>query len=138
MGAACKKGGIGPAPGRAEWPGSPDIPALGKADGVFLCPGLKGSGLFSRYLFDGIFHYRLAAVTNQLEGLGDCLGHGSRKPGAEETLKGRLVRLLPEWEPEPVELHALYPSQLNSSPKVRVFLQFLRERFGAEPLLNGH
>jgi DNA-binding transcriptional LysR family regulator len=52
--------------------------------------------------------------------------------------QGRLVRLLPEWEPEPVELHALYPSQLNSSPKVRVFLQFLRERFGAEPLLNGH
>jgi DNA-binding transcriptional LysR family regulator len=52
--------------------------------------------------------------------------------------QGRLVRLLPEWEPEPVELHALYPSQLNSSPKVRVFLQFLRERFGAESLLNGH
>ena len=52
--------------------------------------------------------------------------------------QGRLVRLLPEWEPEPVELHALYPSQLNSSPKVRVFLQFLRERFGTEPLLNGH
>jgi DNA-binding transcriptional LysR family regulator len=42
--------------------------------------------------------------------------------------QGRLVRLLPEWEPEPVELHALYPSRLNSSPKVRVFLQFLRER----------
>jgi DNA-binding transcriptional LysR family regulator len=52
--------------------------------------------------------------------------------------EGRLVRLLPEWEPEPVELHALYPSQLNSSPKVRAFLQFLRDRFGAEPLLNGH
>jgi DNA-binding transcriptional LysR family regulator len=52
--------------------------------------------------------------------------------------EGRLVRLLPEWEPEPVELHALYPSQLNSSPKVRAFLQFLRERFGAEPLLNSH
>jgi DNA-binding transcriptional LysR family regulator len=52
--------------------------------------------------------------------------------------QGRLVRLLPEWEPEPVELHALYPSQLNSSPKVRAFLQFLRERFGSEPLLNSH
>jgi LysR family transcriptional regulator for bpeEF and oprC len=52
--------------------------------------------------------------------------------------QGRLVRLLPEWEPDPVELHALYPSQLNSSPKVRAFLQFLRERFGAEPLLNAH
>lgn len=45
--------------------------------------------------------------------------------------EGRLIRILPEWEPEPVELHALYPSRLDSSPKVRVFLQFLRDRFGS-------
>jgi len=45
--------------------------------------------------------------------------------------QGRLVRLLPEWEPEPVELHAVYPSRLSASPKVRAFLQFLREHFGA-------
>jgi DNA-binding transcriptional LysR family regulator len=45
--------------------------------------------------------------------------------------EGRLTRVLPEWEPDPVELFALYPSRLDSSPKVRVFLQFLRERFGA-------
>jgi DNA-binding transcriptional LysR family regulator len=32
----------------------------------------------------------------------------------------------------PVELHALYPSRLDASPKVRTFLQFLRERFGSE------
>jgi DNA-binding transcriptional LysR family regulator len=52
---------------------------------------------------------------------------------AEADVKaGKLVRLLPEWEPEPVELHALYPTRLNSSPKVRVFLEFLRERFGGE------
>ncbi len=43
---------------------------------------------------------------------------------------GRLIRVLPDWEPEPVELYALYPSRLDSSPKVRAFLQFLRERFG--------
>jgi hypothetical protein len=45
--------------------------------------------------------------------------------------QGRLVRLLSDWEPEPVELHAVYPSRLNSSPKVRVFLEFLREHLGA-------
>jgi DNA-binding transcriptional LysR family regulator len=50
---------------------------------------------------------------------------------------GRLIRVLPDWEPEPVELHALYPSRLDSSPKVRVFLQFLRERFGKESLLDA-
>lgn len=51
----------------------------------------------------------------------------------EDVKAGRLVRLLREWEPEPVELHALYPSRLNSSPKVRAFLQFLRDRFAEHP-----
>jgi DNA-binding transcriptional LysR family regulator len=41
---------------------------------------------------------------------------------------GRLVRLLPEWDPEPVVLHALYPSRLGSSPKVRALLEFLKDR----------
>jgi DNA-binding transcriptional LysR family regulator len=50
---------------------------------------------------------------------------------------GRLIRILPDWEPEPIELHALYPSRLDSSPKVRAFLQFLRERFGPEFLHDG-
>lgn len=45
--------------------------------------------------------------------------------------QGRLVRLLPDWEPDPVELHAVYPSRLNSSPNVRVFLQFLRDHSGS-------
>jgi DNA-binding transcriptional LysR family regulator len=42
--------------------------------------------------------------------------------------KKRLVRLLPEWEPEPVQLNAVYPTRLSSSPKVRAFLEFVRER----------
>lgn len=45
--------------------------------------------------------------------------------------QGHLIRILPDWEPTPVELHALYPSRLDSSPKVRALLSFLRERFGA-------
>lgn len=49
---------------------------------------------------------------------------------------GRLVRLMPEWEPEPVVLHALYPSRLSASPKVRAFLEFLKER--AEAAGAGH
>jgi DNA-binding transcriptional LysR family regulator len=50
----------------------------------------------------------------------------------DDIARGRLVRVLPDWEPEAVELHALYPSRLNSSPKVRAFLQFL-----GGPLLEG-
>jgi DNA-binding transcriptional LysR family regulator len=41
---------------------------------------------------------------------------------------GRLLRLLPEWDPEPVVLHAFYPTRLGSSPKVRAFLEFFKER----------
>lgn len=44
------------------------------------------------------------------------------------TEAGRLIRLLPEWEPDPVELFALYPSRLSASPKVRAFLEFLQEK----------
>jgi len=61
-----------------------------------------------------------------LHGVGVALiSHALARPDVE---KGRLVRLLPEWEPEPVQLHAVYPTRLSSAPKVRAFLQFLRER----------
>jgi DNA-binding transcriptional LysR family regulator len=49
-----------------------------------------------------------------------------------EVESGRLVRLLPEWEPEPVQVYALYSARLDSSPKVRAFLNFLHERLGRE------
>ncbi|MGG1947847.1 LysR family transcriptional regulator [Trinickia sp. NRRL B-1857] len=42
---------------------------------------------------------------------------------------GRLVRLLPDWEIEPVQLYAMHASRLNASPKVSAFLGFLRARF---------
>jgi DNA-binding transcriptional LysR family regulator len=42
--------------------------------------------------------------------------------------EGRLVRLLPMWDPDPVDVYAVYPSRLTLSPKVRVFLEFLVER----------
>jgi DNA-binding transcriptional LysR family regulator len=46
--------------------------------------------------------------------------------------QARLLRLLPDWEPDPIELFAVYSSRLSTSPKVRVFLEFLRENFGGE------
>jgi len=39
---------------------------------------------------------------------------------------GTLIRVLPEWEPERVQLFAVYASRLNSSPKVKAFLEFLK------------
>lgn len=73
---------------------------------------------------DPVINHQLA-----LAGVGVALL--SQSAARADVEQGRLVRLLADWEPEPVELHAVYPSRLNSSPKVRVFLQFLRERFGS-------
>ncbi len=49
---------------------------------------------------------------------------------AETERLGRLVRVLPDWSPPPVEFHALYPSHRGATPKVRVFLDFLGEKIG--------
>ncbi len=45
-----------------------------------------------------------------------------------EVEAGRLVRLLPEWEPDAIELYALYASRVEMSPLVRVFLDYLKEK----------
>jgi len=49
----------------------------------------------------------------------------------------RLVRILPDWEPDDIELYALYPSRLSASPKVRALLEFLRERCDDAYRLEG-
>ena len=49
----------------------------------------------------------------------------------------RLVNLLPEWEPESIELYALYPSRLTASPKVRALLEFLQQRCNDAYQLEG-
>lgn len=49
----------------------------------------------------------------------------------EDLRKGKLVRLLPEWRPDPVDLYAVYPSLLQQSPKVRAFVEFLKTRLEA-------
>jgi DNA-binding transcriptional LysR family regulator len=54
-----------------------------------------------------------------------ALSHGLVRADVEA---GRLVRLLPEWELDPIEVYAYYPSRLSASPKVRALLEFLKER----------
>ncbi len=47
---------------------------------------------------------------------------------------GRLTCLLAEWTREAgAPIHAIYPAGRNLSPKVRVFVDFLAERFRPEP-----
>ncbi|HSR71323.1 MAG TPA: LysR substrate-binding domain-containing protein, partial [Kiloniellales bacterium] len=47
---------------------------------------------------------------------------------------GHLVRVLPDWgETEVVGIFAVYPASRNLSPKVRVFVDWLVERFAGVP-----
>jgi DNA-binding transcriptional LysR family regulator len=47
----------------------------------------------------------------------------------EDILAGRLVRLLSDFEPEPIPLYAVMPNSAHVPQKTRVFIDFLRERF---------
>ncbi len=48
----------------------------------------------------------------------------------EHVGKRGVVRVLPDWNPEPIELYVLYPTRLSVTPKLRVFLEFIE---GAVP-----
>jgi DNA-binding transcriptional LysR family regulator len=51
----------------------------------------------------------------------------------EDLRAGRLVRVLPDWEAPPDSaVSAVYPAARHLSPKVRVFVDFLAERFGGK------
>ena len=57
-------------------------------------------------------------------------GHGiilrSAWDVAPSIRKGRLVRILPEYEQE-AHVWAVYPARLSSSAKVRIFVEFLEQ-----------
>jgi DNA-binding transcriptional LysR family regulator len=51
-----------------------------------------------------------------------------------EIRSGRLAVVLPGWRASSrVALHAVYPSRRHLAPKVRVFIDFLAERYGPAP-----
>ncbi|MCR3846661.1 LysR substrate-binding domain-containing protein, partial [Pseudomonas aeruginosa] len=45
---------------------------------------------------------------------------------------GSLRQVLGEWLPPSLPLHAVYPSQRQLSPRVRVFVDWLVELFGRQ------
>jgi len=47
--------------------------------------------------------------------------------------QGRLTRLLPGWQLQDLDVHAVYPSARHLSPKVRGFVDFLAARFRDPP-----
>jgi DNA-binding transcriptional LysR family regulator len=51
----------------------------------------------------------------------------------EDLRAGRLRSVLCEFEPEPVPIHVVYPHARHLPAKVRVFVDFLVQRFSGEP-----
>lgn len=46
---------------------------------------------------------------------------------APEIDAGRLVRLLPEWSPPPIEVSIVFPSKRELAPAVRAFVDYMKE-----------
>lgn len=64
-------------------------------------------------------------------------GHGIvRSPSfiaGPDIAAGRLVPLLEDYEPAPLNIYAVYPAQRYLTPKVRAFIDFYSRKFGPEP-----
>jgi DNA-binding transcriptional LysR family regulator len=52
---------------------------------------------------------------------------------ADDLRAGRLIPLLCAWEPPVIYVHAVYPHARHLAAKVRVFVDFLAERYAGEP-----
>lgn len=50
----------------------------------------------------------------------------------DELQRGRLIRVLPDWSSPPTPFHVLYPSVRHLSPKIRAFIDVLREYLGED------
>ena len=65
------------------------------------------------------------------------LGHGiSMHPNymvTQDIKANRLRVVLPAYQPNGLDIYAMYPSRRNLPGRVRLFLEFLRERFHANP-----
>jgi DNA-binding transcriptional LysR family regulator len=79
-----------------------------------------------RLLADDLLTIKFAVV--QGTGMGFLPDYMCR----EELEDGRLVKVLPDWAPQPGIFHAVYPSRRGMVPAVRRFLDYLGEFIEAE------
>ncbi|MFJ2986243.1 LysR family transcriptional regulator [Collimonas sp. NPDC087041] len=47
----------------------------------------------------------------------------------DQLTQGRLIRLLPDWQPRPEIIHAVFPSRRGLLPSVRTLIDYLAQRF---------
>lgn len=56
----------------------------------------------------------------------------------EHLVRGKLVRLFPEWETDILKAYAVYPHRKYLLPKVRTFIDFIVMYFGSEPFMASN
>jgi DNA-binding transcriptional LysR family regulator len=82
-------------------------------------------------------------IVNDFEFLEDAArsGHGIASLPVfrciDDIRSKKLRRVLPQWCTRSIELHAVYPSTRHLSPKVRAFLDHLREQMTPPPWERG-
>lgn len=54
----------------------------------------------------------------------------------QHIAEGRLVRLLEDWESEPIVIHVVFPPNRHLGSRVRVFVDWIAELFATSPLLR--
>ena len=51
----------------------------------------------------------------------------------DEIRSGALVRVLPEWQTRPTDVHAVYPARQNVPPRLALFLDHLAKSLNPPP-----
>jgi DNA-binding transcriptional LysR family regulator len=68
------------------------------------------------------------SINYQLAVAGVGIASLAQRVAQPDVQRKKLIRILSAWEPDGVELYAVYSTPLNLSPKLRVFLEFLQQR----------
>ena len=70
-----------------------------------------------------------STTTAELAYLGFGILQAPRYRFADALVEGRLIELLPEHPPTPTPLFALYPQNRQVAPRIRLFLDWISQRF---------
>lgn len=82
---------------------------------------------------DGRIRYSNAEACVQAAELGLGLACVPAFVAGDALRSGRLIRLLPSFEPDPYDVHVLYPHSRHLAAKVRLLVDFLSERYRQTP-----
>ena len=130
--------GLYAAPAYVQRRGEPRTPAdLAQHDLIAFAPGGKPAPLRLQHGATGTdtvdvaprlrVDSRYAQRDAALAGLG--IADNLQLIAAPEIASGRLQRMMPEWAPPPVPVHAVFPSQRFLTPKVRAFVEHAQAGF---------